>query len=93
MSRLSNPGCMLRATSAMFGILFLPVGLSFFFVLHHRHWPDGIGAVLASLGFFYVAWKAEDILGLEKIDSGPEPFDMEYLIPPVPPPDHEEPQP
>ena len=93
MSRLSNPGCMLRATSALFGVLFLPIGLSFFFVLHHRHWPEGVGAVAASLGFFYVAWKSDDILGLEEIDSGPDLRDIQSLIPPEPPPDHEEPLP
>ncbi|MDE3127503.1 MAG: hypothetical protein KGL38_05825 [Gemmatimonadota bacterium] len=93
MTRLSNPGCMLRATSALFGVFFLPVGLSFFFVLRHRHWPEGVGAVLASLAFFYVAWKADDILGLERIDAGPDLQNMESLIPPRPPAAHEEPPP
>lgn len=70
MSRLSQPGCMLRAMSALFGAIFLPVGVSFFFILHHRHWMRGVGAVTASLGFFYVAWRAHDILGLDEI--GPD---------------------
>jgi hypothetical protein len=67
MSRLSNPGVMLRVTSAVFGAIFLPIGISFFFVLRHQHWPEGIGAVVASFGFFYVAWRADDILGLDEI--------------------------
>ncbi len=67
MSRLSNPGYMLRATSALFGAIFLPVGVSFFFVLQHRHWPEGIVCVAAAFGFFYVAWRAEDILGFDEI--------------------------
>ncbi len=70
MSRMSNPGCMLRTMSALFGTIFLPVGISFFFVLKHRHWPEGVGAVLAALGFYYVAWRAEDILGLDRISDG-----------------------
>jgi hypothetical protein len=67
MSRLSNPGCMLRAVSALFGTIFLPVGISFFFVLHRQHWPQGVAAVLASFGFYYVAWRADSILGMEDI--------------------------
>jgi len=67
MSRLTNPGCMLRAMSALFGTIFLPVGISFFFVLKHQHWLEGLGAVVAALGFFYVAWRADDILGMDDI--------------------------
>lgn len=93
MSRLSNPGCMLRATGALFGVFFLPVGLSFFFVLHHRHWREGIGAVAASLAFLYVAWKADDILGLEAIEARPDRSNIESLMPPEPPAHHQEPQP
>jgi hypothetical protein len=73
MSRLRDPGCMLRALSAAFGALFLPVGVSFFFVLRHRHWLQGVGAVAAALGFFYVAWRAHDILGLDSIEPGAGP--------------------
>jgi hypothetical protein len=67
MSRMSNPGCMLRVTSALFGTIFLPVGVSFFFVLKHQHWLEGVAAVVAALGFFYVAWRADDLLGLDEI--------------------------
>ena len=70
MSRLSNPGCMLRTVSALFGTIFLPVGISFFFVLKHQHWVEGVGAVLAALGFYYVAWRADDLLGLDRISDG-----------------------
>ncbi len=58
---------MLRATAALFGTIFLPLGISFFFVLHHRHWREGIGTVAAALGFLYVAWRANDLLGLDEI--------------------------
>lgn len=67
MSRLSNPGCILRVTCALFGTIFLPVGISFFFLLHHRHWLQGVGAVAASLGFYYVAWRGSDLLGMDEI--------------------------
>lgn len=69
MSRLSDPVYMLRATSALFGAIFLPVGVSFFFVLGHRHWPEGIVCVAAAVGFFYVAWRADAILGLDEIQN------------------------
>ncbi len=62
---------MLRATSAVFGAIFLPVGVSFFFILHHRHWMRGVGALAASFGFFYVAWRAYDILGLDGVGPAP----------------------
>jgi hypothetical protein len=91
MSRLSNPGCMLRAASALFGVFFLPVGISFFFVLRHRHWMEGIGAVAASLGFLYVAWKADDILGFEAIGADPGADDPPSLTSPDLPPEPEEP--
>jgi hypothetical protein len=72
---------MLRMMSALFGTIFLPVGISFFFVLHHRHWPEGLGAVVAALGFFYVAWRADDILGLDTIADT-----REISLPGLPPP-------
>ncbi len=97
MSRLSNPGCMLRAMSALFGTIFLPVGISFFFVLKHRHWPQGVGAVIAALGFYYVAWRADDILGLDEIPDATVPPGPDFPSPPdgaAPPPPHDqEPQP
>ena len=55
--------------AALFGTIFLPVGISFFFVLKHHYWLEGIGAVLASLGFFYVARRADDILGMNEIQD------------------------
>ncbi|HVB31737.1 MAG TPA: hypothetical protein VNE60_09460 [Gemmatimonadaceae bacterium] len=72
MSRLSNPGCMLRTVSALFGTIFLPVGVSFLFVLRHAHWMEGCGAIVASLGFLYVAWRADDILGIDDIPVLPD---------------------
>ena len=93
MSRLSNPGCMLRSLSALFGIFFLPVGISFFFVLHHRHWLQGVGAVAASLAFLYVAWKADDILGLDDIGAPSAADEPASLVPPEASPNHEEPHP
>ncbi len=93
MSRMSNPGCMLRTMSALFGTIFLPVGISFFFVLKHRHWPEGVGAVLAALGFYYVAWHAEDILGLDEISDGDELVFPDLPSPPdisAPPPSHDQ---
>jgi hypothetical protein len=80
MSRLSNPGCMLRVTCALFGTIFLPVGISFFFVLHHRHWVEGIGAVLSSGGFFYLAWRGVDLLGMDDIRDT-----REIVLPDLPP--------
>ncbi|HUX33460.1 MAG TPA: hypothetical protein VMV51_06265 [Gemmatimonadaceae bacterium] len=56
---------MLRAASALFGTIFLPVGLTFLFAFHHRHWMDGLGALAAALGFFFVAWRGPDLLGLD----------------------------
>lgn len=88
MSRMSNPGCMLRTLSALFGTIFLPVGISFFFVLRHRHWPEGVGSVLAALGFYYVAWRADDILGLDEISDG-----VELAFPDLPSPPDEAPAP
>jgi hypothetical protein len=80
MSRLSNPGCMLRVLCALFGTIFLPVGLSFFFVLHHRHWLEGVGAVLSSAGFFYLAWRGVDLLGMDEIHDT-----REIILPGLPP--------
>jgi hypothetical protein len=85
MSRLSNPGCMLRVTCALFGTIFLPVGLSFFFVLHHRHWVEGIGAVLSSAGFFYVAWRGVDLLGMDEIRDTRHIVLPELSVTPIPP--------
>ncbi|HEX8726837.1 MAG TPA: hypothetical protein VF737_15715 [Gemmatimonadaceae bacterium] len=82
MSRLSNPGCMLRTLSALFGTIFLPVGISFFFVLKHRQWIQGVGAVLAALGFYYVAWRANDILGLDQIPGADEVPPLDLPAPP-----------
>ncbi|HEU4990368.1 MAG TPA: hypothetical protein VFT41_11335 [Gemmatimonadaceae bacterium] len=96
MSRLSNPGCMLRALSALFGTIFLPIGISFFFVLRHAHWREGVGAVLASFAFFYVAWRANDILGLDDIGGATDVSLPTFALPPrdapaTPPPDEEPP--
>lgn len=104
MSRLANPGCMLRTASALFGAIFLPVGVSFLFVLRHAHWMEGCGAIAASLGFFYVAWRANDILGVDDIPVVPH-LPVRYDLPLSPGksganipdsdslPDHEEPTP
>lgn len=97
MSRLNDPGCMLRATSALFGAVFLPVGVSFFFVLHRQHWMRGAGAVAAALGFFYVAWRGYDILGLDNVGPGTG-VPLPELIPrpgepPATSPDLQEPRP
>jgi hypothetical protein len=78
---------MLRVMSALFGTIFLPIGMSFFFVLRHRYWMQGIGAVLASGGFFYVAYRAEDILALDAI-----PDTREILLPELLPPDSHDPE-
>ena len=98
MSRLSNPGCMLRTMSALFGSIFLPVGISFFFVLKHQHRMQGVGAVLAALGFYYVAWRAEDLLALDRIPDTVELPYPDIASPPddptaVPPSQHQEPHP
>ncbi|HVZ77828.1 MAG TPA: hypothetical protein VG818_07600 [Gemmatimonadaceae bacterium] len=66
MSRFADPAYMLRAASAVFGAIFLPIGLSFLFVQHHAHWKQGVGAILAAAGFFYVAFHAYDILGFDE---------------------------
>ena len=87
MSRLSNPGCMLRMMSALFGSIFLPVGVSFFFVLKHRHWLEGVGAVIAALGFYYVAWRADDLLGLDEIiNTADITLPQSHASPTTPPP-------
>lgn len=89
MSRLSNPGCMLRVTCALFGTIFLPIGISFFFVLHHSHWLQGVGAVAAALGFYYVAWRGNDLLGMDEIVDT-----SDILLPDFePPPSDQEPPP
>lgn len=63
---------MVRATSALFGTVFLPVGLTFLFAFHHRHWLDGLGAIAAALGFFFVAWRGPDLLGLDDLAPATE---------------------
>lgn len=83
---------MLRAASALFGMIFLPVGLTFLFAFHHRHWMDGLGAIAAALGFFYVAWRAPDLLGLDDVAPTTERSLAEFIAsaqapPSAPPPD------
>jgi hypothetical protein len=58
---------MLRVLAAVLGSILLPVGVSFFIVLRHRYWLSGVATVLCALGFFYLAWRADDVLGLDKI--------------------------
>jgi hypothetical protein len=60
---------MLRATAALFGTVFLPVGISFFFILDHRYWRSGVAAVLCSAGFYYIAWRAHDLPGIDEISN------------------------
>lgn len=71
---------MLRASCALFGTIFLPVGISFFFVLRHRHWMDGVGCVAAAVGFYYVAWRAPDMLGMDEIRNT-----ADIVLPDLPP--------
>ncbi|HEY5220069.1 MAG TPA: hypothetical protein VIJ16_09695 [Gemmatimonadaceae bacterium] len=81
MSRSNNPGCVLSALSAAFGVIFLPIGVSLLFLFHHREWMRGVGAIASALGFFYVAWRANDILGLGDI-----PDTATFVMPDPPPP-------
>jgi hypothetical protein len=73
---------MVRAFSAMFGAIFLPIGVSLLFLFHHREWMRGVGAIASAFAFFYVAWRANDILGLEDI---PETTPFVMPDPPSPP--------
>ena len=72
MSRLSNPGCALRASSALMGTIFLPTGVAFLIVNLRRYWPEGIGILVASAFFFTLAVRAYDIVGIAAVPDAPD---------------------
>jgi hypothetical protein len=72
MSRLGNPGCMVRASSALFGAILLPMGAVMLFVNVRRYWAQGLGTVVAAACFFAVAARANDILGIDAVPDEPE---------------------
>jgi hypothetical protein len=72
MSRLGNPGCMIRASSALFGAILLPMGAVMLFVSVRLYWAQSLGTIVAAACFFALAARANDILGIDAVPEEPE---------------------
>lgn len=85
MSRLRDPGCLIRGAGATFGVLFLPIAI-FFLKLDARHnWPNALVLIVAALWGFVIAFRSADFEWMEP-SANPHADDAEpFELPPLPP--------
>lgn len=68
MPSLRRPGCIVRSSLALFGIMFLPLTVWFGFGRRHHYWNESIGLFVAAAFFLYLAVKRDSAL-LAAIDD------------------------
>ena len=70
MSILPRPGCLVRTTLALLGVLFAPLGIWFLRDPQHRYWTHSLGLFAGAALCFYWAFKRDAGLLAALDDAG-----------------------
>ena len=70
MANLPRPGCLVRSTLSLLGVLFVPLGIWFLRDDKHRYWTQSVALFVGAVLCFYFAfrrdtWLMEVLDGLE----------------------------
>jgi hypothetical protein len=57
MSSLPRPGCLVRSTLALLGVLFVPLGIWFLRDGRHRYWTHSVALFIGAFVCFYFAFR------------------------------------
>ena len=71
MANLPRPGCLVRSTLSLLGVLFVPLGIWFLRDDKHRYWTQSVALFVGAVVCFYFAfrrdtWLTEVLDGLER---------------------------
>lgn len=67
-----RPGCVIRSTFALFGVVFMPFAIWFAWANFHRYWTYSLGLTIASLFFLGLAFAPAVSSWLSDVfDGGP----------------------
>jgi membrane-bound metal-dependent hydrolase YbcI (DUF457 family) len=71
MSSLPRPGCLVRSTLSLLGVLFVPLGIWFLRDEKHRYWTQSIALFVGALVCFYLAFRRDSWLNaaLDALDQ------------------------
>jgi hypothetical protein len=64
MSSLPRPGCLVRSTLSLLGVLFVPLGIWFLRDEKHRYWTQSIALFIGALVCFYLAFRRDSWLNV-----------------------------
>jgi hypothetical protein len=62
MANLPRPGCLVRSTLALLGVLFLPLGIWFLRDEKHRYWTQSVALFVGAVLCFYLAFRRDNWL-------------------------------
>jgi hypothetical protein len=62
MSSLPRPGCLVRSTLALLGVLFVPLGIWFLRDGKHRYWDQSAALFVGAIVCFYFAFRRDSWL-------------------------------
>lgn len=68
-----RPGCVVRSTLALFGILFLPLAVWFAYVNWRRYWGDALVLLSTGLIFLRLATTRDESSWISALDDVGEP--------------------
>jgi hypothetical protein len=66
MARRLNPGCLLRSSLAICGVVFLPIAIWF---LHTGKWWQGISLIVVSVVFLRLAFTRNENSWISAVDD------------------------
>jgi hypothetical protein len=59
MANLPRPGCLVRSSLALLGVMFMPLSIWFLRDVKHRYWSQSLALFIGALVCFYFAFRRD----------------------------------